>query len=417
MTLAFDRSGKQNTLRKLRELKPLSITAGRKNENGDVDIDRDMMIIGAGADATTITANFSTDNEDRLIHFPCYAGTSCIDSNANDVLEIFIQGVTLTGGQTRGDDEAEDGGALLIDSTPGTNGIDNLAVFLTNVHVTDNSAGGDGGGLVIRSDDQPTTQIDFNDVLINDNHGATATVPVSPRLGGGALVGSSADGGQLFFACDECHFVGNVLDNPDTTVIGSDGSGGGLSGGATIVFADITNSSFEDNVAGSDDGDQIGGAIFMGGQILDLFMDNVSTTGNSAGSAGGVGVGAELFNATIRSCIFAGNEALAQDGGFFGSGGLGGAFLSISLETDVVVEDSLFGDLDTPADGNTAASFGGAMVVQGSNLVVDVISTTFANNQVTGNNVTNGGVAGGLAVVGFPAIQFPFPEMPVACAC
>lgn len=176
------------------------------NADGDLDVEDDVTIQGAGATTTTIDQTVS----DRVIH---------VESAGFPDFTAAMTGVTVTGGDVTGD-----GG--------GIQNVDNV-IQLVDVHVTGNTATGVGGGIKNDEDDA---------VLVMKQGAITAN-------------STDSEGGGLHTEDDAVSKLTNV------TVSGnaSDGSGGGINldddDGATILQnVTVTGNTADADANGSGDG-------------------------------------------------------------------------------------------------------------------------------------------------------------------
>ncbi|MDB4614351.1 hypothetical protein OAH18_01545 [bacterium] len=103
----------------------LSLTGDEdQNASGDLNLLTDIIIRGAGSDLTVIDAGGDNGISERVMDV---RGTT-----------VRLEGITLTGGRSE-----DSGGGLLV-----SNGVDSSLV-LSDVHVTDNSADKQGGGVYL----------------------------------------------------------------------------------------------------------------------------------------------------------------------------------------------------------------------------------------------------------------------------
>ncbi len=182
-------------------------TLGEENDSaeGDLDINGDLTIIGAGARTTTIDAN----GIDRVLHIP-------------SSVTVDISGVTITGGEIVGD-----GGGI-------STAFSNSDLTLTNVAVTGNTAsnegGGEGGGIYFYAGTLIITKSTIS--------GNTAEGDVGNGSGGGGG-GIYVDDGDITIT--NSTISGNTATDgiPTTT---ADGRGGGIynsGGGVNLLNATV----------------------------------------------------------------------------------------------------------------------------------------------------------------------------------
>ena len=219
-------------------------------EEGDLDIDHTVRIVGEGAGETTIRMAI----DDRVFHL-------------HDEAELTLENLDVTGGRL--DEDGAKGGGIRVE--------DDASLELLGVTVHGNRAGvdpgsdGDGGG--IHADDDASVRIADSSITGNRAHGK----------GGG------------IFAEDLTIANSVIADN-----VASDGQGGGMFVDGFLTARDV----FVRGNTASTDG---GGAHVHGGGVL----ERVTFADNTAGDAGG-GLGhhqTEGVAMGLRDVTFSGNEA------------------------------------------------------------------------------------------------------------
>ncbi len=230
--------------------------------NGDLDIDADMTIRGAGSGATTVDASAIDDRAFEMEFEDLSVGLAC-DSDRT----VNISGLTITGGNGHlalGGGKPLGGGAIAVCGT----------LNLSDSVLTGNQAIG-GGAVIIGAD--ATANIDRTTISGNDE-------------------GGSADNGG----------GGGILVQPTSTL-------------------NLTNSTLTGNSAGGDSttGYGGGGAIMNLGEAS---LTNTTVTGNSAGSAGAPGIGGGILTVatvttTLVNSTIASNTAGSGGDGLPGCGG------------------------------------------------------------------------------------------------
>ncbi|MEM7556367.1 MAG: DUF4347 domain-containing protein, partial [Cyanobacteria bacterium P01_A01_bin.84] len=222
--------------------------------NGQLLIADDITIQGLGADQLTI----SGDNTSRVFKID--------DNDAGNQINVTIEGLTITGGQTPTVDGDDDGGGIW--------NRENL--ILNNVIVRNNRADDDGGG--IRNDGELT--------IINSAIADNISDGVSSQFsGGGGLINTNATGASTTVI--NSTFSGNQAKN-----------GGGIRNDGTL---NIINSTFSANNSTLASGG--GGAIANSTGIINI--ESSTITNNTA-----VGVGAGVSTAstvTVTNSIIAAN--------------------------------------------------------------------------------------------------------------
>lgn len=227
--------------------------------SGELLITDAVTIQGLGADKLTISGN----NSSRVFKVD--------DNNENNQVNVSIEGLTITGGTTSGED---DGGGIW--------NRDNLT--LKNTVISDNEAADDGGG--IRNDGELT----IINSTIADNKSLDTT---SQTSGGGGLLNTNKDGALVTII--NSTFSGNTGKN-----------GGAIRNDGTL---NLTNSTLSGNTAS-----QSGGGLVNTIDPDDptssgrATISNSTITNNTAGSELGGGI-ANVGTLVVRNSIIAGNTA------------------------------------------------------------------------------------------------------------
>lgn len=325
---------------------------------GDLDINSNITLNGAGAAITTINGNWA----DRVLH-------------VTGAFKMNISGVTITHGNGSGGGIRNDGGALTI----------------TDSAISDNNSGTDGGGILSSG----TLEL-IHSTIFDNNAGADAggisssgvlTITHSTFDSNNA----GADGGGMFnsgkvavvastFSDNNTRTNGGAIFSSGTlTVAGSTFStnnasnGGGIySGGGAVTVA---TSAFSGNTAWT------GGGIYDGGGVMTATHSTFSD--NSASTGGGVFT---QFNVTIANSTFSGNEASNGEAIYTGGGAL------------AIINSTIFGYVSDPDDigdaVNAPAASGGVYNSAGGGGTVTLFNTIVAGHESGGNCVgviTNGG--------------------------
>jgi hypothetical protein len=270
---------------------------------GDLDIRRNLAIVGQGASSTIIDAN----QIDRVFHV--FAGAT-----------VTFDGVTITGGRKTGVDPENDRGAGAIlnygtlsilnsvvsgNSTEGnTGGIYNAGTLaITNSSVSGNSANSVGG---ISNDGAMTiakSVVSSNSA--NDSAGMF-------NRGSATITDSTVSGNTAWTASGGIHNVGILTISCSTISGNSQGvaDGGGINNTAGTLT--LTNCTVSGNTAPGR-----GGGIFSSGPVT---LINTTITGNTAGAAGG-GISSFIGTFYLRNTLLAGNAAPVGPDGFNEYGG------------------------------------------------------------------------------------------------
>ncbi|MBF0291666.1 MAG: VCBS repeat-containing protein [Nitrospinae bacterium] len=216
--------------------------------SGDYDILRNVSIVGAGANLTTVNGNGSVIN-DRVFHIP-------------GAYTVSISGVTVTGGNIIG----ASGGGI---SNSGT-------LTITSSTISANTSATTGGGVYMSAGtlNIATSTISGNTSATSGGgiyiNGGTLTVTGSTVSGNTA---TTLGGGGIFNLGGAVTLTGSTINGNTATA----GNGGGINNWNT---ATITNSTITGNTATLD-----------GGGIYDKNVITVTNATISANSASGVGGG------------------------------------------------------------------------------------------------------------------------------
>lgn len=245
----------------------LSIAGTGENNaaTGDLDIRDSLTITGAGLTTTIINAN----NIDRVFHALPAAATA---------LPIQISGVTIRGGSLPAGITNMGGGFAQDSSTTG-----NVNLTLTNVLITANSTGNNGGAIGLLKNAGAS-----NAVLTLNN----STISGNTALNGGGI-----------------NCAGCTLNSNNSTI---SGNGASTSGGAINVTVDSSNVTlFNTTISGNTaNGDGGGIAKILGAGTISLNFTTVTNNtadndANGAGDGGGVRVNS---NTTLQNSIVQGND-------------------------------------------------------------------------------------------------------------
>ena len=335
---------------------------------GELRIADSVTVLGPGRGILTIDAQESS----RVLH---------VSGGSHDVV---IDGLTLTGGRTSGDNGVNEtthhGGAIRIDAG-GTHTLRNVtvtgnrtlgaraaggAIFLhdgtltlESSTVTNNATEGDfadGGGV----------HIDGGTLLVSDS-----TISSNSTLGigdGGGISVQSNSNGSSFVAIEHSTISDNEISGGSVRGGGiAMPQGGELSIGQTIVSGN-RSVGFRSQ----------GGGIFFGNGTLSITESRIESnqlTGDSA-AGGGILVFNANFNLTDSSIA---NNLLSGDASE-------GAGIRISSSSARIFNSTFSGNQNTGAD-----AFGGA-ISSDDEIVFDVVNTTITNNTAT---LSGGGIAVG----------------------
>jgi CSLREA domain-containing protein len=292
--------------------------------SGDLDIIKDVSIVGAGRTKTIIDA----DGLDRVFDI---LGTS------NPV--VSLSGMTITGGDPHG---GHGGGVQVVSGT--------LSMF--NVRVTDNTTGGTSqynGGGVYTTAGNTTVTISFSRI---DNNSAV-------NLGGGIYVED-----QSALLLQSSRVDGNTAPT---------GAGIYNRGPATILDSEISTNSSTSSAGG-------GGGI---NNADTLVMVNSTISLNSALGSGGGLVAAGNTTTALYSVTIARNTA-DSDNDFTGDGGgirIASPTATVSFRNTIIADNS-----DVSSAGNDHPDCSGTFDSLDYNLVENTTGCTIGG--VTTHNLT-----------------------------
>jgi Domain of unknown function DUF11 len=338
--------------------------------------------------------------------------------------ELKISGMTLAHGEALGS------GAAIYDYASENGSEDDAPLTLEDVHLVENSSGGDGGAIR----QEGGTSLTLIDCLMVGNS-ATDRLDLGRGYGGaiwssgvltlrGTQVGTVADGsnsavqngGGIEMSTDNLAEPGSLIVEDGSSVAGNtaEGAGGGidLSNGSNLT---LDGSEVTDNVAGTtgggingDEGDVGPGAIYVqNGARVD---DNIAGTGGggiyqSTGTVAvqdeswvddnrtqeGDGGGIYAAGGPAQVSLLEGSEVAqnrAEGAGAVGGGIFVGAEESLTLEESTVA-------------GNLSAVDGGGVFSEGAGTVVS--ASTIVGNLARGEGGGSGSpTGGGLNVTGGP---------------
>ena len=339
--------------------------------SGDLDVNGDVTIVGAGAASTIVDGHAA----DRVFDF--LGGTS------------ELRDLTVRNGKTP-------------DGPPGAPGVNDQGSDSVGADATSVAATSDGGGI------RMVGTLTLNRVVVTDNHagdGGQGGIAQTASAGAGSdghasIGGEGGDGGHGGGIANENGHL-DVVDSRITSNTAGDGGKGGDAGqggkGADPNF------SGGNSIGGLGGDGGSGGGIFesndcCGGHVS---LTRTLVSGNSAGDGGAGGAGGSGGNggdSSDANTSGAGGVSSGADGGFAGSGG--GVALDSSDEvalTDATIQSNAAG-----AGG--AGGSGGAGGNSGSN-------SANAGNRSGGGSSSGGGgrvggVGGGVSLSGqHPAIQ------------
>ncbi|MCA9774245.1 MAG: CSLREA domain-containing protein, partial [Myxococcales bacterium] len=301
----------------------LTIAGGGENASasGDLDVIRDLTILGAGRDVTFIDGNNGAGFNDGVIDV---LGTPMVN------IGLTLRDVTVRNGRDVG---LQGGGGINV-------GDGSLAMY--DAAVRDCETQASGGGIDYTSANAPGTLV-LENTEITGNDALTSVISALPGGGGGVAIG----GGFATATLTNVRVTGNTV-------------GGGQGGGvlvwvnATATLTDVTidgNSAFGEAEPPFDRSMGGGLAVWTANAILDgvtvslntahagggigaldgsLVMENVTISGNTAlpiailpaypAIGGGIGaIMAPGFSVTMRGSNWTIADNIAADGGAIGA--------------------------------------------------------------------------------------------------
>jgi hypothetical protein len=301
---------------------------------GDLDLQKSVKIVGAGAATTKIEWDAAAVAPDRIFHVIAATGT----------VNVEVQGVTLTKGVTRevnikngpasgsgalatvyylrraGGALAVGPGAAVVLIDPNVTGDANSAgrggsqkpgepepggatysLTLTNVIVEGNSAQGDGGGVYTAAAMTVTGSIVRNNTA--STNGGGVYNEGNTTLGATTISGNQAEGGGGFFGTGS-----NTVNIAGVTLSGNTAIGGGAISGRSGVTMNIVNSTISGNI-----GSDVGAGLYTNGTAN---LNFVTIAQNLAGAdSPEAGSGINVFPAsttantvTLKNVLLSGNK-------------------------------------------------------------------------------------------------------------
>ncbi|WP_436794334.1 choice-of-anchor Q domain-containing protein [Actinospongicola halichondriae] len=284
---------------------------GDDDVKGDLDVYDAVTLQGAGAASTVIDAN----GIDRVI-----------ETNGDGIIEVVIDGLTITGGDTTEFGGGSGGGIAANDT----------ALTVRDSVVTENEANGGGGGIDSDNDDSGlllersvvsnNTASSEGGGIRQDNDDTSLTVVDSTISGNTAARGGGVHVDNFAVVSIEGSTIsGNSAtgDFGDTQRFRGDGPECGYGGGFSQDDGDsegntIVNSTFSGNVA-----DCGGGGLHM---VATTQLTNVTIFGNSSPDAGNVlfepwdDAKATFVNSIVAEPLL-GDDCLTMDDAIVSAGG------------------------------------------------------------------------------------------------
>ncbi len=324
---------------------------------GEIAINNIVTINGPGTNLLTIQA---------------FAGSGAVgdgarifrldDGSAATFKDVFISGLTLTGG-----DVAQDGGAI--------ESFENLTV--TESVITGNTAGDDGAGIKAE--------------------GGSLSL-IGSTISNNTSAGPYAQGGGIYARDVNVSIMGSTISG--NQVLGAVADGGGLffrdSVGSTVL--EVVDSLITGNMA-----DRNGGGMYVfDGQTVSVTGSTVSNN-QAAGASGGGGILA-IANITLTDSTVGGNIAVGSGGGIRSQGdvslvqsivsdnrtsGIGADGGGIRARGDVTLTDSTVSGNSTSGDGAKGGGIYAPALFGGT---VTLTNSTVSGNSTSGFRAYGGGV-------------------------
>ncbi len=323
---------------------------------GDLDMEADMTLQGAGATQTLIEGVGSPWN-DRILE---------ADQNRSNP-NVTVQNLKVTGGNDTGNYSEDGGGGIL-------GGDGNLT--LHNVIVDNNHSDFDGGGVNSNSLSSETLTITNSTLSNNDANGnggglrVGGTTDAANAISNAYITGNTARGGQAVDSggggiYDEVTGAGSTTFS-DVMVTGNHATG--RSGGGVYEYS-TANSIYKNITISGNDSVYSGGGFYAAATVTSL--TNATITGNSvtgevsSSNIGGGGIGAGIGGSvTVNNATINGNSSTTQGGGLAAvdSGD------HIHLHNTILVNDKVNSAID---ECFVSSNGGNAIVSTGYNIVDD----------------------------------------------
>ncbi len=342
-------------------------TAG---QTGDLNINSDLSIQGAGSATTIIDGN----GLDRVFDI--------LGSGAN-VPVVSISGVTIQNGR------APDSPTYGLNNGGGIE-VSDASLTVNRCVIQDNTTGnggyaGNGGGIDVQNG-----TLSITNSTITGNTTGTGTT-----LGGS---GGGVSGENSSVTIQQCLISNNTTGTGATSGGNvSAGRGGGVYDDGSLSTIDITGSTITGNVSGGSASLGEGGGIYnYGGSTL--FLDNSTVSSNTASLNGGGVMNDNGTTDHITNCTIANNTAQGDGGGFYGGGGIVNTSGTIKLISGTTISGNtatsaagpgyggggIYTDthigmiINSTIEGNTTNADGGGIVNNGN--IDQILNTTIADN-------------------------------------
>lgn len=324
-----------------------TVAAANEDNNlgGDLDINSDITINGAGS-ATTIVQAATTAgvSSERVFHLR-FAGPKVL----NDL--------TIRHGRNTG---STLGAGVLVEA--GT-----VVVTFNRVVVADNEGGANGGGLAISSANASITTLN----LCRVENNTTGSMVSGPSNGAGILfLGATAT-----LNINDSNISGNAISN-----MGIASAAGIYSDG----ILNITNSAVSNNTATSTGSSTFAGGIsIIGGTATILgstISGNVSTVTGGGGSGFAGGISSQDASLILVNSLVSGNTASRFHAGI--------RTISLNAPTTTTITNSTISDNTAALDGGGVINFSGGL----EDATTNITGSTVRGNSANGPTNIGGGL-------------------------
>ena len=324
------------------------------NVNGDLDINSDVTINGAGSGATIVQADASPGvAEERVFHCRFVAPSAV----------IVINDITIRHGRYFG---VTNGAGLRVDVGPAN-------VTLNRVVVTDNQNASNGGGIAVSSATGATLNI--NDSTISNN--TTGGTNAATARGGGIYLSSN----NVTANISGSTITGNTASNTSTS---QDVLGGGITVRGTGNVTNISNSIISNNTASSTGRNVFGGGIYIDEGTTTItgstISGNVSTTPSAqTGTGWAGGIYNQESTVHLLNSVVTGNLSNRN-------GGVRTLAETVAATTNIT--ECTVSDNETDFDGGGVANYS----IGTANSIVNISRSTIFDNFATESAGRAGGI-------------------------
>ena len=300
------------------------------NASGDLDINSNITINGAGSGTTIIQANAAAGVAvERVLDFPTTANTT------------IINGVTIRNGRQT----ATFGGGVRLNVAA-------AVVTFNNCIISNNVGGSGGGGLTVFA---ATASATLNNTTVTAN--------------------SSPVRGSAITSIGIVNLNNSTVSNNTVTATGATSASPAVDNGSGAAVLTLTNTIVSGNTSSATGtGNSFGGGVGTFGIINitgSTISNNTSTAATGAGFAGGIAI--QDATLTLTNSTVSGNTASSFHAGIRSLATTGGSTVTINRSAIV---------------NNTAGLEGGGLVnfsVGAANATMNISNSTVGGNMTTGN--------------------------------